>query len=99
VRPRKLLGGTIRRETRELMRQVQSGALARSGSLRAGAGQGLPPFPAPLCPLAAPLPSLRSGQVSLDEAEHFLHNRDASVAYAPMVFGFIPECRSESYRI
>ena len=26
------------------------------------------------------LPSLRSGQVSLDEAEHFLHNRDASVA-------------------
>src|SRR5437868_692691 len=53
VRLRKLLGGTIRRETRKLIRQVQNGALARSGSLCAGAGQGLPPFPAPLSPLVA----------------------------------------------
>jgi len=44
-------------------------------------GQGLPPlFPAPLSPLAAFFPSLRSGQISLDEAEHFFHNRGASVA-------------------
>jgi hypothetical protein len=34
----------------------------------------------------------------LDEAEHFLHNRVASVATAPMVFGIIPECRSASVR-
>src|SRR2546427_1155508 len=33
------------------------------------------PFPAPLSPASAILPSLRSGTVSLDEAEHFLHNR------------------------
>src|SRR5215217_809140 len=38
------------------------------------------PFPAPLSPPPAVVPPLRSGQVFLDEAEHFLHNRDASVA-------------------
>jgi hypothetical protein len=42
-------------------------------------GQGLPPFPAPLSPLTALF--LRCAPDSfLDEAEHFLHNRDASVA-------------------
>ena len=41
-------------------------------------------------------PPPRSGLVFLDEAEHFLHNRSASVA--PMVFGIIPECRSDSFR-
>jgi hypothetical protein len=43
------------------------------------------------------LPPLRSGQLALDEAEHLLHNRNASVA-TPMVFGLIPECRSDSLR-
>jgi hypothetical protein len=43
-------------------------------------GQGLPPLsPHPFLRERI-LPPLRSGQVSLDEAEHFLHNRDASVA-------------------
>jgi hypothetical protein len=37
------------------------------------------PFPALLSPLAASFFRRRFGQVSLDEAEHFLHNRDASV--------------------
>jgi hypothetical protein len=56
------------------------------------------PFPRTPFSANGALPSLRSGQVSLDEAEHFRHNRDASVAYAPMVFGIIPECRSDSLR-
>jgi len=43
-------------------------------------GQGLRPFPRTPFSASSILPSLRSGQVSLDEAEHFLHNRDASVA-------------------
>jgi hypothetical protein len=42
------------------------------------------------------LPSLRFGQVSLDEAEHFLHNRSCQRRYAAMAFEFIPECRSAS---
>jgi len=46
--------------------------------------------PVPLCPLAPSFPAPRSGQVFPDEAEHFSHNRDASVA-TPEVFGFIPE--------
>jgi hypothetical protein len=50
------------------------------GLSSAGRGQGLPPLsPHPL--LRNQLrPSLRFGQVSLDEAEHFLHNRCTSVA-------------------
>jgi DNA replication protein DnaC len=44
-------------------------------------GQGLPPLsPHPFLRSAAAVPPLRSGQVSLDEAEHFRHNRVASVA-------------------
>jgi len=45
-----------------------------------------------------PVPPLRSGQVLLDEAEHFLHNRNASVATLRTLFAFGPECRSRSYR-
>jgi len=49
-----------------------SGALfALQGYCVLGRGQGLPPLYAPLSPLAAFFPPLRSGQVSLDEAEHF----------------------------
>jgi hypothetical protein len=44
------------------------------------------------------LPSLRSGQVSLDEAEHFTAQSSCQRRYAPMVFGIIPECRSASFR-
>jgi hypothetical protein len=43
-------------------------------------GQDVPSSPhAPFLACGA-VPSLRSGQVFLDEAEHFLHNRYASVA-------------------
>src|SRR5438876_4191616 len=34
--------------------------------------------------------------VFLDEAEHFLHNRSASVATLRALFAFGPECRSRS---
>jgi hypothetical protein len=34
----------------------------------------------------------------LDEAEHFRHNRNASVATLRTLFAFGPECRSRSYR-
>jgi hypothetical protein len=45
-----------------------------------GGDKGCRPFPhAPFSACGA-LPPLRSGHVSLDEAEHFLHNRSASVA-------------------
>jgi hypothetical protein len=43
-------------------------------------GKGLRPFPRAPFSASGILPSLRSGRVSLDEGEHFLHNRDASVA-------------------
>jgi len=61
-------------------------------------GKGLRPFPhTPF--LACPsVPPLRSGQVSLDEAEHLFHNRDASVAALRGLFAFGPECRSRSLR-
>src|SRR5262245_45231291 len=52
----------------------------RSGFLCAEAGQGLPPFPAPLSPLAAFILLCAPDRFLLDEAERFLHNRDASVA-------------------
>jgi hypothetical protein len=44
-------------------------------------------FPAPLFPLAARVP-LRSGQVFLDEAELFRHNRSASIATLRVLFAF-----------
>ena len=43
-------------------------------------GQGLRPFPRTSLSASGNLPALRSGQVSLDEAEHFLHNRAVRVA-------------------
>jgi hypothetical protein len=45
------------------------------------------------------LPSLRSGQLSLDEAEHFPAQSRCQRRCAPMVFGCIPDARSESSRI
>ena len=45
-----------------------------------GGDKGYRPFPRTPFSASSILPSLRFGQVSLDEAEHFLHNRDASVA-------------------
>jgi hypothetical protein len=45
-----------------------------------GGDKGWRPFPRTPFSASSILPSLRFGQVSLDEAEHFLHNRDASVA-------------------
>src|SRR5260370_17873603 len=53
---------------------------SRSGSLCAEVGTGravLSPRP---FPRSGSLPPLRFGQFFLDEAEHFLHNRTASVA-------------------
>jgi hypothetical protein len=71
-----------------------SWALARSGFLRAEAGQALPPFPAPL---ARQRCSCATDKFLLAKPNS-LHNRDASVAYIPMLFGIIPECLSESSR-
>jgi hypothetical protein len=39
-------------------------------------------------------PSQCSGQVSLDEAEHFLAQSSCERRYAPRMFGIIPECGS-----
>ena len=73
--------------------------LRRSGILRAEAGQrATAPFPAPLSPLAVSSPTLRSGQVSLDEGEHYPAQSKCQRRYAPTVFGFTPECRSDSIR-
>jgi hypothetical protein len=65
---------------------IQSGQL-RFGALFAlrvspalGGDKGCRPFPRTPFSASGILPSLRSGQASLDEAEHFLHNRSASVA-------------------
>jgi hypothetical protein len=55
-------------------------------------------FPRTPLPASAVVPSLRSGQVSLDEAEHFPAQSSRQRRYAPMVFGIIPECRSASFR-
>ena len=58
----------------------------------------MPSFPrTPFLACGSP-PSLRSGQVCLDEREHFLHNRGASVAALRELFAFGPECRSRSLR-
>jgi len=63
-----------------------SGALfALQGHCVLRQGQGLPP-------------PLRSGQVSLDEAERFTAQSTCQRRYAPMVFRIIPECRSASLR-
>jgi len=53
-----------------LARRVRFRALRAPARFSVEAGQGLPPFP--LTPFSASgiLPPLRSGQVSLDEAEH-----------------------------
>ena len=56
------------------------------------------PFPRTPLPASGVRPSLRSGQVSLDEAEHFPAQSSCQRRYAPMVFGIIPECRSASFR-
>jgi hypothetical protein len=58
-----------------------SGALvALRGHCVLRRGQDVPSFPRAPFLAAGILPTLRSGQVFLDEAEHFLHNRVASVA-------------------
>jgi len=61
-------------------------------------GQDVPSFPRAPFLATGPLPPLRSGQVFLDEAEHFLHNRSASVATLRELFAFGLECRSRSLR-
>ena len=89
--------------TVEVVSSLNAAVLIKSSQLRIGAlialrvspalggDKGCRPFPRTPFSAGGILPPLCSGQVSLDEAEHFLHNRDASVAYAPMV--------SESSRI
>ena len=54
-------------------------------------GQGLSPFPRTPFSITGPLPSVRSGQVLLDEDEHLFHNRSASVAALRKPFAFPPE--------
>ena len=61
-------------------------------------GQGLRPFPRTPFSASGAVPPLRSGQVFLDEDEHFRHNRVASVATLRQLFAFGPECRSRSLR-
>jgi hypothetical protein len=56
------------------------------------------PFPAPLSPLPVSVLRCAPDAKHLDEAEHFLHNRKASVASLRSVFGIIPESRSASLR-
>jgi hypothetical protein len=57
------------------------GALyAASGQCVLRWGQDVPSFPHAPFLARGTFPSLRSGQIFVDEAEHFLHNRDASVA-------------------
>jgi hypothetical protein len=55
-------------------------------------------FPRTPFSVSGVLPSPRSGQVFLDEAEHFPAQSRCQRRYAPMVFGIIPECRSGSLR-
>jgi hypothetical protein len=70
------------------------GALFALRFLRAGAGtRAAAPFSA-----SGILPPLRSGQFSVDEAEHFTAQSSCQRRYAPMVFGIIPERRSASLR-
>ena len=86
-------GDSMRKKTRD-----PGVELTLTGAcLRFGGDKDCVPFPAPLSrePVHSPL---RSGQVFLDEAEHFPHNRRASVATLRRLFGFSPECRSRSLR-
>jgi hypothetical protein len=62
-----------------------------------GGDKGSRPFPRTPFSASGALPPLRSGQVSLDEAEHFPAHSRSQRRYAPMMFGIIPECRSESF--
>ena len=62
------------------MTQIRRSALALRGHCVLRRGQDVPSFPRALFLACGILPSLRYGQVFLDEAEHLLHNRDASVA-------------------
>ena len=52
----------------------------RSGFSSIEAGQGLPPFPPPLCPLAASFLRCTPDKFSLTKPNTFPHNREASVA-------------------
>src|SRR6516162_89178 len=74
------------------------GALRAPVSSAPRRGQGLPPLPR--TPFSASgissFASLRT--VSLDEAEHFAAQSRCQRRYAPMVFGIIPESRSDSFR-
>jgi hypothetical protein len=63
-----------------------------------GRGQRLRLFPRAPFSACRALPPLCSGQVSLDEAEHFTAQSSCQRRCAPMVFGIIPECRSASFR-
>ena len=82
-------------------KHVSRRADARRGLCMLRRGKGCRPFPrtpfslAAFCLRFAP----DSREVSLDEAEHFLHNRNASVATLRLLFAFGPECRSPSLRI
>ena len=78
--------------TVEVVSSLNAAVLIKSSQLRIGAlialrvspalggDKGCRPFPRTPFSAGGILPPLCSGQVSLDEAEHFLHNRDASVA-------------------
>jgi hypothetical protein len=69
-----------------------------SGFYSAGRGQGLPPLSRTPFSASGILPALRSGQLSLDEAEQIPAQSGSQLRYAPMVFGIIPECRTVSLR-
>jgi hypothetical protein len=69
-----------------------------SGFYSAGRGQGLPPLSRTPFSASGILPALRSGQLSLDEAEQIPAQSRSQLRYAPMVFGIIPECRTVSLR-
>ena len=78
--------------TVEVASSLNAAVLIKSSQLRIGAlialrvspalggDKGCRPFPRTPFSAGGILPLLCSGQVSLDEAEHFLHNRSASVA-------------------
>jgi hypothetical protein len=56
-----------------------------------GGDKGCRPFPRTPFSASGSLAPLRSGQVSLDESEHFPSQSSCQRRYAPMVFGIIPE--------
>ena len=80
------------------MTVMQFGALRTPGFCALGQGHGLHPFPGTPFSASGILPPLRSGQVSLDETEYFPAKSRSQRRYAPMVFGIIPERRSNSLR-